>query len=86
MSQLTEEEYFHAGLVCDSRPEAPGADRVQGMYLNTLPFAADRTARTWHELVEQVFAREVELWSHRRYPGRRRSSARRPAVARHRST
>ncbi|WP_441245336.1 amino acid adenylation domain-containing protein [Kitasatospora sp. McL0602] len=68
MGQLTEEEYFHAGLVCDSRPEAPGADRVQGMYLNTLPFAADRTARTWRELVEQVFAREVELWSHRRYP------------------
>ncbi|WP_316522805.1 non-ribosomal peptide synthetase [Kitasatospora brasiliensis] len=68
MSQLGEDERFHTGLVCDARPEAPGADRVQGMYLNTLPFAADRSARTWRELVEQVFAREVELWSHRRYP------------------
>ncbi|MGF1426919.1 amino acid adenylation domain-containing protein [Kitasatospora sp. LaBMicrA B282] len=68
MGQLTEDADFHVGLVCDSRPEAVGADRVQGMYLNTLPFAAGRTARTWRELVEQVFAREVELWSHRRYP------------------
>ncbi|WP_326760221.1 amino acid adenylation domain-containing protein [Streptomyces phaeochromogenes] len=68
MSQLTDEEAFHTGLVCDARPEALGADRVLGMYLNTLPFAVDRGARTWRELVQQVFAREVELWPHRRHP------------------
>ncbi|WP_460068176.1 amino acid adenylation domain-containing protein [Streptomyces sp. YKOK-I1] len=68
MSQLTDEDAFHTGLVCDARPEALGADRVPGMYLNTLPFAVDRGARTWRELVQRVFAREVELWPHRRYP------------------
>ncbi|MFJ5552101.1 amino acid adenylation domain-containing protein [Streptomyces sp. NPDC093225] len=68
MSQLTEEAAFHTGLVVDVRPELPGADRVLGMYLNTLPFAHDRTARSWDELVQQVFAREVDLWGHRRYP------------------
>ncbi|MEU7133058.1 amino acid adenylation domain-containing protein [Streptomyces sp. NPDC046261] len=68
MSQLTEEESFHTGLVCDARPEALGADRVLGMYLNTLPFPHDRSARTWDELVQQVFARETGLWPHRRYP------------------
>ncbi|MEV6722466.1 amino acid adenylation domain-containing protein [Streptomyces xanthochromogenes] len=68
MSQLTEEPSFHTGLVVDARPEVLGADRVLGMYLNTLPFAHDRTARTWDELVQRVFAREVDLWSHRRYP------------------
>ncbi|WP_405858825.1 amino acid adenylation domain-containing protein [Streptomyces sp. NBC_00090] len=68
MSQLTEEEAFHTGLVCDARPEVLGSDRVLGMYLNTLPFAHDRSARTWDELVRQVFAREVGLWGHRRYP------------------
>ncbi|MFI8835437.1 non-ribosomal peptide synthase/polyketide synthase [Streptomyces afghaniensis] len=68
MSQLTDEDAFHTGLVCDARPEALGADRVPGMYLNTLPFAVDRGARTWRELVQQVFAREVELWPHRRHP------------------
>ncbi|MEV8526624.1 amino acid adenylation domain-containing protein [Streptomyces sp. NPDC052000] len=68
MSQLTQEASFHTGLVVDARPEALGAERVLGMYLNTLPFAFDRTARTWDELVQQVFAREVDLWAHRRYP------------------
>ncbi|MFI9239249.1 amino acid adenylation domain-containing protein [Streptomyces sp. NPDC053079] len=68
MSQITEEETFHTGLVCDARPEVLGADRVLGMYLNTVPFPHDRTARTWDGLVQQVFARETGLWPHRRYP------------------
>ncbi|MEV4702015.1 amino acid adenylation domain-containing protein [Actinoplanes sp. NPDC049316] len=68
MSMLTEEESFVTGLVCNGRPEASGADRVYGMYLNTVPFAFDRGARTWEELVRRVFAREVGLWPHRRFP------------------
>ncbi|MFF4156739.1 amino acid adenylation domain-containing protein [Streptomyces sp. NPDC001678] len=68
MSMLTGEEAFFTGLVCDARPEALGADRVYGMFLNTVPFAIDRDARTWRELVEKVFAREVELWPHRSHP------------------
>jgi amino acid adenylation domain-containing protein len=68
MSILTDEPAFHTGLVCSARLEAPGADRVYGMHLNTLPFAYDRSARTWRELVAQVFAREAELWPHRRFP------------------
>ncbi|WP_406737676.1 amino acid adenylation domain-containing protein [Streptomyces sp. NBC_00853] len=68
MSQLTEEDGFLTGLACDARPEAIGADRVYGMYLNTVPFAFDRTARTWSELAQRTFAREIELWPHRRHP------------------
>ncbi|MFE0799706.1 amino acid adenylation domain-containing protein, partial [Streptomyces sp. NPDC058834] len=68
MSLITEEERFFSGLVCNARPEVLGADRVYGMHLNTLPFAHDRSARTWRELVAQVFAREIELWPHRAYP------------------
>ncbi|MFF7279700.1 non-ribosomal peptide synthase/polyketide synthase [Streptomyces griseorubiginosus] len=68
MSLITEEERFFTGLVCNARPEVLGADRVYGMHLNTLPFAYDRSARTWRELVGQVFAREIELWPHRAYP------------------
>nr|WP_229840617.1 non-ribosomal peptide synthetase [Streptomyces roseolilacinus] len=68
LGQITDEPAYHAGLVVDTRPEALGADRVLGMYLNTLPLAVDRSARTWRELVAQVYAREVELWEHRRYP------------------
>ncbi|MEV0961457.1 amino acid adenylation domain-containing protein [Streptomyces sp. NPDC049910] len=68
LSMLTEEERFFTGLVCNARPEVLGADWVYGMHLNTLPFAYDRSAATWRELVAAVFAREVELWPHRTYP------------------
>ena len=68
LSQLTGEPGFHAGLVCDARPEVLGADEVHGMYLNTVPFPYDRSARTWRDLVAAVFDREVELWPHRRFP------------------
>ncbi|MGX1756541.1 amino acid adenylation domain-containing protein [Streptomyces lydicus] len=68
LSSLTEEEGFFSGLVCSARPELPGAERVYGMYLNTLPFAFDRTAATWTDLVRQVFAREAEVWDRRRFP------------------
>ncbi|MFD5780299.1 amino acid adenylation domain-containing protein [Streptomyces sp. NPDC126933] len=68
LSTVTSEPAFHTGVLYSARPEEPGAERVYGMYLNTLPFAHDRGARTWSELVRQVFDREAEVYSHRRYP------------------
>ncbi|MGW6916281.1 amino acid adenylation domain-containing protein [Kitasatospora sp. NPDC054939] len=68
MGELTTEPAFHSGVVYHGRLEAPGGDRVMGMHLNTLPFPIRRGARTWRELVEQVFAQDTEIWSHRRYP------------------
>ncbi|MFD9887070.1 amino acid adenylation domain-containing protein [Streptomyces alboflavus] len=68
LAQLSHEEEFLTGLVGHCRPEAVGAERVYGMFLNTMPFLVDRSARTWRELVRQVFAREVEAWEHRHYP------------------
>nr|APD71640.1 non-ribosomal peptide synthetase 5 [Streptomyces sp.] len=68
LARLTDQREFSAGLATDARPEALGAERVLGMHLNTVPFAHDSTARTWRELVAQVYAREAETWPHRRYP------------------
>jgi amino acid adenylation domain-containing protein len=68
LAQLTQEEEFFTGLVGHCRPEVVGAERVYGMFLNTMPFPVDRSARSWRELVRQVFAREVEAWPHRHYP------------------
>ncbi|MEY9930941.1 amino acid adenylation domain-containing protein, partial [Catenulispora sp. GP43] len=68
MSMITPEDRFFSGLVCDARPEAVGADRVYGMYLNTVPFPFERASGTWAELVRQVFAAEIDLWPHRRHP------------------
>ncbi|MEV6939704.1 amino acid adenylation domain-containing protein, partial [Streptomyces sp. NPDC051132] len=59
---------FLAGAVTNGRPELPGGDRVRGMYLNTVPFAVDLRAPSWRELVRSVFAEELALWPHRRYP------------------
>ncbi|MFF9365628.1 amino acid adenylation domain-containing protein, partial [Streptomyces griseoluteus] len=68
LGSLTPEPFFHAGLVTHGRLEATGGDRVLGMHLNSVPFPADRSARTWRELVTRTFARETETWGHRRYP------------------
>src|SRR5690606_5882505 len=68
MSRLTDETAFHTGVVFHARPEAVGVERVIGMHLNTLPFPYERGARTWNELLTQVFRQETEVWAHRRYP------------------
>ncbi|MFB4313829.1 amino acid adenylation domain-containing protein [Actinomadura sp. 21ATH] len=68
LATYTPERRFFSGMVCDARPEVLGADRVSGMYLNSVPFAFDGVPGTWRELVRQVFAREIELWPHRRFP------------------
>ncbi|WP_446038675.1 amino acid adenylation domain-containing protein [Streptomyces sp. SID1121] len=68
LSLLTRAGRFRGGMVADARPEEAGAERVSGMYLNSVPFPYETGAATWGELARQVFAREVELWPHRRFP------------------
>ncbi|MFD9397187.1 AMP-binding protein, partial [Streptomyces sp. NPDC060000] len=68
LGMLTAEDAFHTGVVYHGRLEAPGADRVLGMHLNTLPFPVVKGARTWRELVEGVYRQETEIWARRRYP------------------
>ncbi|MET8748569.1 amino acid adenylation domain-containing protein [Streptomyces sp. NPDC004667] len=68
LSMLTRAGSFRGGMVADARPEEAGAERVSGMYLNSVPFPYRKGAATWGELAREVFAREVELWPHRRYP------------------
>ena len=68
MSTVSGARDFYTGLVCDARPEALGADRALGMYLNTLPFAMPSGARTWGALVRAVYDQLTELWPHRVYP------------------
>jgi non-ribosomal peptide synthetase component F/acyl carrier protein len=68
MSMITAREDFFTGLVCDARPEVAGAEHVFGMYLNTVPFAMPRGARTWGDLVRAVYDSLTEMWPHRVYP------------------
>ncbi|MFF9063170.1 condensation domain-containing protein [Streptomyces sp. NPDC014882] len=68
MSMVVATEDYYTGLVCDARPEVPGADRVLGMYLNTLPFVMPTGARTWGDLVRSVYEGLTEIWPHRVFP------------------
>ena len=68
MSAVAGSEEFYTGLVCDARPETAGAERVLGMYLNTLPFPIPRGARTWRDLITAVYEQLTGLWPHRGFP------------------
>jgi amino acid adenylation domain-containing protein len=65
---ITGQRRFFGGLVCNGRPELLRGDEVIGMHLNTLPFAVDLRAPSWRDLLRAVFAEELALWPHRRYP------------------
>jgi amino acid adenylation domain-containing protein len=56
------------GLVSNGRPEVEGGDRALGLFLNTVPLRLRLGAGSWLDLVRQVFAEELELLPHRRYP------------------
>ncbi|MEU3623257.1 non-ribosomal peptide synthetase [Amycolatopsis coloradensis] len=68
LSTISGSRKFHAGLVHNGRLEEPGGELARGMHLNPLPVCVDLTAKTWTGLVRQVFAEEVAVWPHRRFP------------------
>lgn len=65
---ITGQRRFFSGLVVNGRPELLRGDEVMGMYLNTVPFAVDLRTPRWRDLVRAVFAEELAVWPHRRYP------------------
>src|SRR5262249_21313035 len=68
ISMVFGSQEFFTGLVCDARPEVAGADRVLGMYLNTVPFAMPAGARTLGGLIPAVYDGLTAMWPHRVYP------------------
>ncbi|QIR41935.1 amino acid adenylation domain-containing protein (plasmid) [Tolypothrix sp. PCC 7910] len=56
------------GLVTNIRPETVDADRVLGLYLNTLPFYLNLSGGTWIDLVQATFKAEQEDIAFREYP------------------
>ncbi|WP_406512917.1 amino acid adenylation domain-containing protein [Streptomyces sp. NBC_00161] len=61
-------EGHSVGLVTNGRPEVPGADRMRGLFLNTVPFGVRRPRGSWLEYLEAAFAAEQEMLPHRRVP------------------
>ncbi|MER6108070.1 amino acid adenylation domain-containing protein [Streptomyces hirsutus] len=56
------------GLVTNGRPELPGADRMRGLFLNTVPFGVARPRGTWLAHLRDVFRAEQDMLPHRRVP------------------
>ncbi|OJF15954.1 amino acid adenylation domain-containing protein [Couchioplanes caeruleus] len=56
------------GLVTHGRPEQPDAERLTGLFLNTVPGRLDPTPRNWLDTVRAVFDQEREGYPYRRYP------------------
>lgn len=69
MGVFAEPGVRHAiGVVHNGRPELPGADRMRGMFLNTVPFGVRAPGVTWLDLLRAGFAREQDMMPHRRVP------------------
>ena len=68
MSAWSGEREVVTGLLCNGRPEGPGADRILGLFFNAVPFRFSLSDAPWIERVQEVFAAERELLPHRRYP------------------
>ncbi|MGW6406221.1 amino acid adenylation domain-containing protein [Streptomyces vinaceus] len=61
-------EGHSVGLVTNGRPEVPGADRMRGLFLNTVPFGVRRPRGSWLEYLKAAFAAEQEMLPYRRVP------------------
>lgn len=56
------------GLVVDERPEITGADRLVGLYLNTVPVHLRSVVGDWADLIAGAVTAERRVLPHRRYP------------------
>ncbi|MFI5571776.1 amino acid adenylation domain-containing protein [Streptomyces sp. NPDC051740] len=56
------------GLITHGRPEAAGAERIAGLFLNTVPVRLDTARDTWLDVAREAFHQEQDGHPHRRYP------------------
>jgi len=56
------------GVVTHGRPDLLDADRMVGLFLNTVPIRSEMAGRTWLEVIGQIFRQERDGHPYRRYP------------------
>jgi amino acid adenylation domain-containing protein len=56
------------GLVSNGRVEVEDGERVQGLFLNTVPFRIELTTGSWLDLIRQTAETERRLLPYRRFP------------------
>ncbi len=62
------DEPYGIGVVTNGRPEHANADRMSGLFLNTVPFGFRSRASSWIDFLRETFAAERALLPHRRFP------------------
>jgi amino acid adenylation domain-containing protein len=68
LSLLSGNGHVLTGLVTHTRPEQAGAERMLGLFLNTLPLRVDTRSGSWLGVAEEAFSREQRTHPHRHYP------------------
>ncbi|KOU34160.1 peptide synthetase [Streptomyces sp. WM6378] len=56
------------GLVTGGRPEEADAERITGLFLETLPLRLDTQPRSWIDSAREVYQQEQDSHPHRHYP------------------
>ncbi|MFJ4693897.1 amino acid adenylation domain-containing protein [Streptomyces sp. NPDC088766] len=56
------------GLITHGRPELARAERIAGLFLNTVPVRLDTALNSWLDVAREAFQQEREGHPHRRYP------------------
>ncbi|MER6104112.1 amino acid adenylation domain-containing protein [Streptomyces sp. NPDC001832] len=56
------------GLVTGGRPEEADAERITGLFLETLPLRLDTRPRSWIDSAREVYQQEQDSHPHRHYP------------------
>ncbi len=68
LAVLSGQRSVTSGVVWHGRPEEGGAERMIGLFLNTLPFVMEMERGSWLDLAQRAFAKECEMMPHKRYP------------------
>lgn len=56
------------GLITHGRPELAGAERIAGLFLNTVPVRLNTARDSWLDVAREGFRQEQDGHPHRRYP------------------
>lgn len=56
------------GLIVHNRPELPDAERIAGLFLNTVPVRVDASGPAWFDVAREAFRQERRNHPHQRRP------------------
>ncbi|MFC3572941.1 amino acid adenylation domain-containing protein [Streptomyces yaanensis] len=68
LRMLTGTDDITTGMVTHGRPEQQDAERIAGLFLNTLPVRLNAAGESWIAVAREAFRQEQELHPHRLYP------------------